>query len=187
MAFDWTQVEGYREDMTADEKIALLANYTPKPTPGGTDWKAQYDKTASELASTKKQLKERMTEEERKESERAAADAAMKEELETLRRERAIDKHKASFMAQKYDADAAEKMAKALVDGKADDLFAALQAANGDAEKRMRAEILKSTPTPPNGNGKDSGDDKTVAEKLAETIAGNTNGKVATDTLSHYI
>ena len=26
--FDWNSVEGYREDMTADEKLALLDNYT---------------------------------------------------------------------------------------------------------------------------------------------------------------
>ena len=33
MAFDWTKIEGYREDMTADEKLALLENHEPsKPT-----------------------------------------------------------------------------------------------------------------------------------------------------------
>lgn len=32
--FDWNNVEGYREDMTADEKLALLENYDPpQPTP----------------------------------------------------------------------------------------------------------------------------------------------------------
>lgn len=29
MAFDWTTVEGYREDMTPDEKLELLDNWTP--------------------------------------------------------------------------------------------------------------------------------------------------------------
>ncbi|MBQ2433129.1 MAG: hypothetical protein II266_01750 [Clostridia bacterium] len=186
MAFDWTQVEGYREGMSADEMVALLANFTPKPAGGGTDWKAQYDKSASEIASLKKQLKERMTDDERKEAERAAADAALKEELETLRRERAIDKHKASFMAQKYDAEAAEKMAKALVEGKTDDLFALLAAANGEAEKRMRAELLKATPTPPNGKT-EKDDSMTTAEKLAAKIADKATAKSATDVLSHYI
>lgn len=185
MAFDWTQVEGYREDMTAEEKVALLANFTPKPAAGGTDWKAQHDKTASELASLKKQLKERMTDEERKEKERADAETALKEELETLRRERAVEKHKASFMAQKYDADAAEKMANAIVDGKTDELFTIMATANSDIEKRLRAEILKGTPTPPNGNA-NNGDNKTVAEKLATEIAQSANSKPANDVLSHY-
>lgn len=37
MAFDWSNIEGYREDMTADEKLALLDNYDPAqpaPEPG---------------------------------------------------------------------------------------------------------------------------------------------------------
>ena len=34
MAFDWTTVDGYREDMSADEKLALLDNYEPaQPAP----------------------------------------------------------------------------------------------------------------------------------------------------------
>lgn len=34
MAFDWTSIEGYREDMSADEKLALLDNYNPSgPAP----------------------------------------------------------------------------------------------------------------------------------------------------------
>ena len=185
MAFDWTQVKGYREDMTAEEMVALLKEFSI-PTPPGTDWKAQYDKTASEVAALKKQLKERMTDDERKEAERAAADAAMKEELETLRRERAIDKHKASFMAQKYDAEAAEKMAQAIVDGKTDELFKVMTAANGDIEKRIRAEVLKNTPTPPNGGNNNSGGEKTVAEKLAAEIAAEANTKASADVLAHY-
>ena len=32
MAFDWTSIEGYREDMSADEKLELLNNYDP-PAP----------------------------------------------------------------------------------------------------------------------------------------------------------
>ena len=32
MNIDWITIEGYREDMSADEKLALLDNYTP-PTP----------------------------------------------------------------------------------------------------------------------------------------------------------
>ena len=35
MAFDWNQLEGYKEDMTPEEKIALLENYDP-PAPRTT-------------------------------------------------------------------------------------------------------------------------------------------------------
>lgn len=36
MAFDWTSIEGYREDMSADEKLELLNNYEP-PAPAPTE------------------------------------------------------------------------------------------------------------------------------------------------------
>lgn len=36
MAFDWNTIEGYREDMSADEKLALLDNYNP-PEPAPTE------------------------------------------------------------------------------------------------------------------------------------------------------
>jgi len=32
MAIDWNSIEGYREDMSADEKIELLNNYSPPAT-----------------------------------------------------------------------------------------------------------------------------------------------------------
>ena len=93
MAFDWTKVEGYKEDMSDAEKIALLANFN-MPEPGIP--KATFDKVSSELAGVKKQLREKQTEEERKEAERLAADEATKTELETLRREKALNSHKAT-------------------------------------------------------------------------------------------
>lgn len=36
MAFDWKNVDGYREDMSADEKLALLDNYEP-PAPAASE------------------------------------------------------------------------------------------------------------------------------------------------------
>ena len=75
MAFDWSKIEGYREGMTDAEKLELLEKVgLPEPTQGMIE-KVKFDKVTSELADMKKQLKERMTEDERKESERQAADA----------------------------------------------------------------------------------------------------------------
>ena len=92
MAFDWTKIEGYREDMTAEEKLALLDNDpAPDPTPApkpdpkpdpapkpGVVSKAAYDKVASELAAAKKQLRAKMTQDEQDEADRLAAETAMK-------------------------------------------------------------------------------------------------------------
>lgn len=93
MSFDWTKIAGYREDMTADEKFALLdtqeeemqppAEPKPeqqphaKPSPYMIS-KVQFDKVASEPVKVKKELRARMTAEEQKEADRIASDEAMR-------------------------------------------------------------------------------------------------------------
>ena len=91
MAFDWNGVEGYREDMSADEKLALLDNYTPptpnepeekpnkpqepepKPAPKpGYIPKRDFDKLSSDYAALKKQMRSKMSEDEQREADRQA-------------------------------------------------------------------------------------------------------------------
>lgn len=169
MAFDWTTVEGYKDDMSADEKLALLENYeapkaepaepkteqkpagdNPAPKPGFIS-KREFDKLASDLAAAKKQLRSRMSEEEQREAERQAAIEAQEEELKTLRREKAMSAHKASFMGLGLEEALANDAAKALVDGESDELFGVLKRYQTGYEKTLRAKILAETPKPPAG------------------------------------
>lgn len=166
MSFDWTKFEGYREDMTADEKLALLdsqeeekqppAEPEPeqqppaKPTPGLIS-KVQFDKVASELAKVKKELRARMTAEEQKEADRMASDEAMRLELETLRREKTLNSYKASYLSQGYDERIAEDAATAMADGDMDTVFALMKKQAANTEKALRAKILKEIPVPPAG------------------------------------
>lgn len=160
MAFDWTAVEGYREDMTSDEKLALLDNYTP-PTPdpapapeptaprAGYIPKKDFDKVSSELAAAKKQLRSKMSEDEQREADRAAEMEAKESELAMLRKEKQMNAHKASFLAQGYDETLADEAATAMVDGDMDGVFAVMKKFNAANEKALRAKILAETPTPP--------------------------------------
>lgn len=184
MAFDWSKVEGFREGMSDAEMIALLKDFSMPDHVA----KSQFDKVSSELAAAKKQLKERMTEDEQKESERQAADKALREELEALKYERALEKHRASFLAQKYSAEDADVMAKALADNDADALFKALAKANAAAEKNIRAELMKETPKP-NGGGKESEASESDAVKLAKQLneADSKAAKAAQDGISYYM
>lgn len=186
MAFDWTKVDGYKEDMTNDEKVALLEKFTmPEPTEGFIA-KAQFDKVSSELAAAKKQLKEKLTEDEQREADRLAAEKEMKDELEVLRKEKTVNAHKASFLAQGYDEKLADKAAKAMADGDMNTVFTVMKQHGEDREKALRAEILKDTPTPPAG---EDGDDKSDGEKLAERLGKEAaaSNKAASDILAHYI
>lgn len=185
MAFDWTKVEGYKEEMTPEEKLALLDNYNdpepapkndpaPTPTPdpkndptpapkGGMVSKAQFDKVSSELAAVKKQLRGKMTEDEAKELERQQHQEEMETELNTLRREKALAGYKASYLSQGYDEQLAEEAATAMVDGDMETVFAVMKKQSVNAEKAMRAKILKETPVPPASD--DPNDEKKKQEE----------------------
>ena len=178
MAFDWTNVEGYREDMSADEKLALLDNYTqptpepeptpepkpeqkpapaPKPTPEpapkpGYISKREFDKVSSQLADAKRQLRSKMSEEEAREADRQAEIAAREEELKSLRRDKTLSNHKASFMGLGLGEDLATEAATMLADGDNDGLFDALKRYQLGFEKQLRAKILAETPKPPTGD-----------------------------------
>lgn len=165
MAFDWTKVDGYSEDMTAEQKIELLNkmqdepvnNAKPeevpapvvKPVSGATISKAQFDKVSSELAAVKKQLRSRMTEEEQKEAERATANEQMMLELETLRKERALANLKSNYLKIGYDPEIADEISNASIEGDVDNMFRLHAKQYALMEKNLRAKILKETPVPP--------------------------------------
>ena len=64
-----------------------------------------------------------MSEDEQKEAERIAADAAIKAELDALRKETATSKNKAKFLGLGYDEKLAAETATALADGDMDKVF----------------------------------------------------------------
>ena len=170
MSFDWTKVEGYREDMTAEEKLSLLENMDtdpnpqpdpepdPAPTPSkapsreGMISKAQFDKVSKELAAAKRQLRAKMTNDEIEEERRRQEQEDMKMELETLRKEKTVSNHKASFLSQGYDEALADEAANAMADGDMETVFAVMRKHSVNAEKALRAKILKETPVPPAGD-----------------------------------
>jgi len=182
MAFDFTKLEGYKPDMSADEKLALLDKYeAPTPDLTGFIAKSAFDKTASELAEAKRQLKAKQTEEERKEAERLEAEAAMKAELEALRREKTISDSKARFLGLGYDEKLAAETAKALADGDMDKVFANQGIHIENVKKAERAASLAGDPKPPAGGGGGGMDKKTFdampsAEQI-KFIAENPNWK----------
>jgi len=149
MKIDFTKIEGYREDMSAEEKLALLEKWEPD----GWVKKEVFDRTASELAEYKRKLKEKMSEEERKEAERQEAEAALKAELESLRKEVAITKNKAKFLSLGYDEKLAEDTARAMADGDFEKVFANQAIHLENVKKAAIAAALANDPKPPAGGG----------------------------------
>lgn len=149
---NFESIEGYKPEMTAEEKLKLLDSYEiPDPDYSGYIQKSAFDKTASELAEAKRQLKAKMTADEQAEAERATAQAELQQELETLRKERTVSNYKASYLALGYDEALASATAEALADGKTDVVFANQKVFIEAQQKVLNKEVLKGTPRPPAG------------------------------------
>lgn len=146
---DITKLDGYKEDMTAEEKLALFEAYEPpKPNYDGYIKKETFDKTASELADYKKQLRAKSTEDELKAAEQAEAQKKMEEELKALRRDKSLSEHKASFLALGYDDETATKAATAYTDGDVKGFFEVAKAHHSSLEAKYKEAGMLSTPRP---------------------------------------
>jgi len=139
-------IENY-DSMTPEEKVAALeANF-----PDVAQYKAAADKAASEAAAFKKQLRERMSEEEAKAAKDAEEKAALRERAEKAEYALAVNGYAKSYLTMGYDENLAQSTAEALAKGDMATVFAN-QKAHADArEKALRAELLKQTPQPPAG------------------------------------
>lgn len=156
-------IENY-ENMTPEEKLAALEAYEPDMS--GYVSKAVFDKTASELASAKKSLKEKMTDDEAKAAKEAEEKAALIARVEQLEHEKAVNSYVNSYLAMGYDEKTARSSAEALTKGDMETVFANQKTHIENREKALKAELLKQTP-PPDGGGADKGMKKEDFSKLS--------------------
>jgi hypothetical protein len=160
MKINIKSIENY-ESMTAEEKVAALEAYDHDMS--GYVAKTTFDKTASDLATAKKQLREKMTEDEaqkaREAEEKAAADARTAEleaRVQELENEKAVSGYVNSYLAMGYDEKLAKSSAEALAKGDTETVFKNQKAFAESREKALKAELLKETP-PPAGGGSSKG------------------------------
>lgn len=152
---DVTKIEGYAE-MSAEDKLKALEAYdVPDPDYSGFVTKEQFDKTASELAAKKKELRDKLTDDEAAKQKEQEERESMQKELDALRRESVVSKNKARLIALGYEEALADETAEAMADGKIEKVFANQKKHLEAFEKKVRAEALKNTPKPtPDGDGK---------------------------------
>lgn len=156
MKINTGKIEGY-ENMTLEQKLAALESFeVDEPDYTGYVTKEVFDKTASELATSKKQLREKMTAEELKAKEDAEKWDAIIKERDELLREKTIAGHKAKFLALGYEEKLANETAEAMANGELDKVFANQKKHIESVEKKIRADVLKETPKPEGGNGSDT-------------------------------
>jgi hypothetical protein len=117
MKIDTAKIDGYAE-MSAEDKLKALEAYEfAEPTNDAEKLKAALNKASSEAAEYKRALREKQTEQEREAAERAEREKATMTELETLRKERDIDRLEKQYLSAGYSPELAAVAAKAQADG----------------------------------------------------------------------
>lgn len=176
--------DAYKEGMTLDEINAALAdkNFVDPTTLPKSVTKDVFDKTASELAKVKKELKDlqetSMTADEKLQAEMDKATNAQLTYAKELSKLRAKEIFVSAGLTEadygsildvvvSEDEETTKTRAKSMVD-----LISAQKAV---VEKTVKAELLKSTPKPPAGGGGNTGG---AFEKEIE--AARANGDMAT-------
>lgn len=149
--------DAYKEGMTLDEVTKALEGITLPDNAGEIErLKNALNKSNSEAADYKKQLREKMSAEEIAAKETADKIEALTKERDTLLREKTVAGHKANYLALGYDEKLAVETAEAMVSGDIAKVFANQRKHQEAVEKRIRENVLKETPKPEGGNGSDT-------------------------------
>lgn len=153
MKIDTTMIPGF--DSLPEAARNAIADMEFDDVPDMTKYveKSVFDKKASEAADLGKKLRARMSEDEAKAAKDAEERDALMTELEQLRAEKVVDRHTNKFLGLGYDEKLARETAVALAAGDTELVFKNHAKFIADREKALKAEILKSTPTPPAGDG----------------------------------
>jgi len=171
MKIDTSAIENY-EEMTAEEKLAALEAYEFNPpetkdTDEVTKLKSALSKANSDAAEWKRQFREKQTEAERAEAERKEHEAAVEEELRTLRRDKSVSGYIANCLALGYDKDLALKAAEAMADGDTSTILECQQTFLAEKTKQIEESVLNKQPKLTAGSPPTSADvDKDEVNKL---------------------
>jgi hypothetical protein len=153
MKIDVSTIEGYA-DMTAEEKLKALESFeVPEPDYTGYVKKEVFDRTASEAAGYKKQLRETQSAEEVAKQEAAERMQEMEARLKQYETDKQVSDYKASLLGLGYDAKLAETTAKAMANGDMATVFKSHATHIASMEQAIKSELMSSTPKPPAGDG----------------------------------
>ena len=148
----------YREDMSVEDIVNAL-----KEIEMPTDMSAEVDrlktalsKSNSEAADYKRQLKERMTEDEVKAREDAESIEKLQNDYNALLKKVAVSENKAKLLSLGYEDKLADETAEAMANGEIDKVIENQRKHLDSVRKDLRSELLKETPKPDGGSSSDA-------------------------------
>ena len=149
---DTTKITGF-DEMSEQEKLTALLGYEfeiPAPQDTGDEvakLKNALSKANSDAAEWKRQFREKQTEAERAEAERKEHEAAVEEELRTLRRDKTVGEYVAQCLSLGYEKDLALKAAEAMADNDAAAIMECQQEFLAAKTKELEATALNKQPS----------------------------------------
>lgn len=167
--------EAYQEGMSLED-IEKALESIELPADGSAEidrLTKALSKSNSEAADYKRQLKEKMTAEELKAKEDAEKWEEMERNYNALLKKDAISTNKARLLGLGYDESLANDTAEAMANGELDKVFANQKKHLESMEKKIRSELLKSTPRPDGGNG-----EKTITKEDFNKMSYSERAKV---------
>lgn len=158
-SIDVSKIAGYAE-MTAEEKIKALEEYSFEADYTGYVKKDVFDKTASELASVKKDLRSQMSAEDQQKAEIEAtieslrqSNEALTQQIEEQKKINLIAQNKAQLLGTKgYDEKTADAMANAMANGDIASVLKIQKSVIENVEKIAIGNAMANTPDPQAGN-----------------------------------
>lgn len=133
-------------ELTAEEKLQQLIMENAK-------LKKSFDKTSSEAAAYKKQLREKLSADEISLQEKAEKELEKEEKLNQLLKENTIAKLEKGFLTLGYSGELATKAATAQFENDTDELFKIQKEYQDSFAKKIEAEWLKNRPEANMGTG----------------------------------
>ena len=164
---DVSTIEGF-DGMSAEEKVnALLGVDLPDSSAEIERLKNSLNKATSEASEWKKKHNALLSEDQRKSEEENETMAALREELETLRKEKTVSNFTAKLLENGFAKEEASKGAQMLAEGNIDAFFGTLSVYKGNLEKSIKSELLKNNPVPDSHGGADTIMTREKFEKLS--------------------
>lgn len=156
---DITKIEGYA-GMTPEQKIAALEAFELEDNSSELErYKNALTKANSEAAEWKRKHNDKLSEEEQQKQASEEELTALRNTVAALQKERTVAENKANYLSLGYDDALASDTAKAMADGDTAKIFANHAKFLETHNAKLKAELLKTTPKPPAGEGGNAGRD----------------------------
>jgi len=150
---DTSKIEGYAE-MSAEDKVKALEAWEYDDNSAEVErWKLACNKACTDAATWKHKYQETQSDDAQKQAAESELIAALRNELDTMRKEMSLMEFKAEYIRIGYPDNLAGEIALALVEKNFDGVIALQQEFLDKQSSKARADALTKTPKPPAGSG----------------------------------